>query len=112
MLAGRELKALELRRRELVLRSSINRLTMRVELQQVQAALRPAGQILSLVRTIRPWVLVLAAGAGIFATRSVRHNGSGFSKAMGILKWIQPLLVLWKQFKSSSSATAPQTQPT
>ena len=111
MLGGRELKGLELRRRELLLRSTINRLAIRVELQNVQTALRPAERLLGTVRAARPWLLVLAPLAGIFAARGLRNNGSGFSKAMGVLKWIQPLLALWKQFRSPSTEAAPGTPP-
>ena len=112
MLGGKELKGLELRRRELVLRSTINRLAISVELQNVQTALRPADRIFGLVRAARPWLLVLAPLAGIFAARSLRNNGSVFSKALGVLKWIQPLLVLWKQLRSPSTEAAPGTPPT
>jgi hypothetical protein len=111
MLGGKELKSLELRRRELVLRSAINRLTIGVELQNVQIALRPAERIVGLLRAARPWLVVLAPLAGIFAARSLRNNGSVFSKAMGVLKWIQPLLVLWKQFRPPSTEPAPETPP-
>jgi hypothetical protein len=111
MLGGEELKGLELRRRELVLRSTINRLAIGVELQNVQIALRPAERIVGLVRAARPWLLVLAPLAGIFAARGLRNNGSGLSKVLGILKWIQPLLVLWKQFRSPSAEAAPGTPP-
>src|SRR6266536_587313 len=109
MFGGKELKHLELRRRELVLQSTINRLTMKVELQNLQTTLGPADRIVSSIRALRPWLLVLAPLAGIFAARSLRDNGSGFSKAMGVLKWIQPLLALWKQFRSSSTEAAPDT---
>jgi len=109
MLGGKELKGLELRRRELVLRSAINRLEIMVEVQNVQIALRPAERIVSLVRAARPWLLLLAPLAGIFAARGLRNNGSGFSKVMGVLKWIQPLLALWKQFRPPSTEAAPQT---
>ena len=111
MLGGEELKGLELRRRELVLRSTLNRLAISVELQNVQTALRPAERIVSLVRAARPWLLVLAPLAGIFAARGLRNNGSGFSKALGVLRWIQPLLVLWKQFRSPSAEAAPEKPP-
>ena len=111
MLGGEELKGLELRRRELVLRSTINRLTIRMELQHVQIALRPAERVVGLVRAARPWLLVLAPLAGIFAARSLRNNGSVFSKALGVLKWLQPLLALWKQFRSPSAEAAPETPP-
>ena len=111
MFGGKELKGLELRRRELVLQSTINRLAMRAELRNLETALRPAQRIVSSVRAARPWLLVLAPMAGIFAARGLRNNGSGFSKALGILKWIQPLLVLWKQFRSPSAEAAPRTPP-
>ena len=110
MLGGKELKGLELRRRELVLRSTINRLALSVELQNVQIALRPAERMVSLVRAARPWLLLLAPLAGIFAARSLRKSGSGFSKALGVLKWVQALLALWKQFGSPSTAAAPETR--
>ena len=112
MLGGKELKGLELRRRELALRSAINRLAIRVELQNVQRALHPAERIASSVRAARPWLSVFAPLAGIFAARSLRNNGSGFSKVLGILKWIQPLLVLWKQFRTPSTEAAPESPRT
>jgi len=112
MLGGKELKGLELRRRELVLRSTLNRLAISVELQNMQIALRPAERMVSLVRAARPWLLLLAPLAGIFAARSLRKNSSGFSKALGVLKWIQPLLALWRQFGSPSTEAAPETPPT
>ena len=111
MFGGRKLKGLELRRRELVLQSTINRLAMREELQNLQTALHPAERIVNSVRAVRPWLLVLAPLAGIFAARSLRHNGSGFSKAMAVLKCLQPLLVLWKQFASPATKAAPETAP-
>ena len=111
MFGGRELKNLELRRRELVLQSTLNRLTMRAELQNLQTALRPADRIVSLIRTLRPWLLLLAPLAGIFAARSLRSNGTVFSKAMGVLKWLQALLAVWKQFKSLSTNSVPEPSP-
>jgi len=55
--------------------------------------------------------LLLAPLAGIFAARSLRNNGLGFSKVIGLLKWIQPVLALWKQFSSPSTAAAPEAPP-
>jgi hypothetical protein len=111
MFGGRKLKGLELRRRELVLQSTINRLAMGEELQNLQTALHPAERIVSSVRAVRPWLPLLAPLAGIFAARSLRRNGSGFSKAMAVLKCLQPLLVLWRQFASPSAKAAPETPP-
>jgi hypothetical protein len=112
MFGGKELKSLELRRRELVLRSTVNRLAIRVELQNVQTALRPAERIVGSVRMVKPWLLVLAPLAGILAARSLRNNGSGLSSVMKVLTWMEPLLALWKQFRSASTEAAPETPST
>ena len=112
MFGGKELKSLELRRRELVLQSTINRLTMKVELQNMQSALGPAERIVGLVRAVRPWLLVLAPLAGIFAARGLRGNGSVFWKLMGVLKWVQALLALWNQLKFPSTNATTETPPT
>lgn len=106
----RALRNLELRRRELVLQSAINRLTISVELQNVQTALRPSERIVSSVRAARPWLLLLAPLAGFYVVRSLCSNGSGFSRMIGVLKCIQPLLSLWEQAASSSTAAAPETR--
>ena len=107
MLGGKELKGLELRRRELVLQSTLNRLALRMELHNVQTALRPAESIVSAMRAARPWLMVLAPLAGILAARGLRGNGSGFSKLIGLLKYVQPILALWKQFKTASGEATP-----
>lgn len=109
MFGGKELKGLELRRRELVLQITVNRLAMRAEVQNLQTALYPAERIISSVRAARPWLLVLAPLAGIFAARTVRNNGSGFSKAMGVVRLLQQLVALWNQFRSPSAGAAPET---
>jgi hypothetical protein len=109
MFGRRELKRLELRRRELVLQSTLNRLAVRVELQNIQTALLPAERIVSAVRAARPWLLLLAPLAGIFAARRVRSGGSIFAKAISALKWIQPLLVLWRQFQPGAGGAVRET---
>jgi hypothetical protein len=111
MLGRRELKSLELLERELVLKSAINRLAIKVELQNLETALRPAERVVRAVRAARPWLPVFAPLAGFLAARSLRHNGSVFSKAMGLLKWIQPLLRLWNQIRSHSAEAAPANLP-
>ncbi len=110
MFGRKELKRLELRRRELVLRSTLNRLAIRAELQNIQTALLPAERIVSSVRAARPWLLVLAPLAGIFAARRLRSDGSIFSKAISIMKWVQPLLGLWQQFRPGAGGAARGTR--
>jgi hypothetical protein len=112
MFRGKELKDLERRRRELVLQSTLNRLMIRAELRNVKTALRPVEQIVGSVRALRPWLFVLAPLTGILAGRSLRNNGSGFSKAIGVLKWLHSLLALWKQFRPASTRAVPDTPAT
>lgn len=109
MSVGRRLSRLELRRQELVLRSTIHRLEIGQELQNIQTALRPAERIIDSVRALRPWLLVLAPLAGMLAARSWRDNGSSFSKVLAVLKWIQPLLALGKQIASHIPAPSRET---
>jgi len=111
MFGGKELRALELRRQELVLRSTINRLAIRLELQNMQTALRPAEQVFTSVRAVRPWLLLLAPLAGMLAARGMRGKGGGFSKLVEVLKWIPSLLGLWKQFTAATTGTKPETPP-
>jgi hypothetical protein len=106
MFGGRELKGLELRRRELVLQSTLNRLTIQTDLQQVRTALQPAERIVGSIRAVRPWLLLLAPLAGIFA---VRGNGSGFSRLLALARCLQQLLALWKQFQTPAANTEPET---
>jgi len=103
------LNRLELRRRELVLQSTLNRLTIMEELRNVQTALRPAERIVTSVRAARPWLMLLAPLAGIFAARSLRSNGSGFAKLFGALKYVQPLLALWRQLSSPATNGAAES---
>jgi hypothetical protein len=111
MFGGKELKRLELRRRELVLRSTLNRLAIMEELQDVQAALLPTERIVGSIRKARSWLLLLAPLVAIFATRGLRNNSSGFSKMIEVLKRIQPLLALWKQFRSPAREAERETSP-
>src|SRR6266496_738481 len=100
MFGGKALRGVELPGRDLALQSTINGWAMRVELQNLHTALHPAERIVGSLRAVRPWLLLLAPLAGIFAARSLRGNGSGFSKLMAVLKCLQPLLALWKHFRS------------
>jgi len=109
MFGGRELKGLELRRRELVLQSTLNRLTIQTELLQVRTALQPAERIVGSIRAVRLWLWLLAPLAGIFAVRGVRGNGSGFSKLLALARCLQQFLALWKQFRTPAANTEPET---
>ena len=109
MSGGRELNRLELRRRELVLQSTLNRLAIMQELQNVQAALRPAERVVSSIRAARPWLLLLAPLVGVFAARSLRSSGSGFARLLGMLKYVRPLLAVWRQLSTPGSDGASES---
>jgi hypothetical protein len=111
MLGRKELRELALRRQELVIQSQLNRLTFQIELQNVQTALQPAERLVASVRSARPWLMLLAPLAGVFAARSLGANGGIGSKLLGLLKWVQPMLALWNQFGSPSARPTPEPPP-
>ena len=98
MFSRQELKRLELRRRELVVQSTLNRLAFVEAWQQLETAWRPVERVVSTVRSARPWLLAVAPLAGFIAARRFRRGGSILTKALGVLRWIQPLLAVWRQF--------------
>ena len=111
MPGGRELKQLELRRRELVLQSSLNRLAVRTELRNLRASIEPVQRVAASVRSVRPWLTLLAPLAGMLISRRAKSNGSIVSKAFGILKWTQALIGIVRQFKAHSNGAASEPKP-
>ncbi|HLP77777.1 MAG TPA: YqjK family protein [Candidatus Paceibacterota bacterium] len=109
MPGGKELKQLELRRRELVLESALNRLALRTDMEQIQTALRPAEHAIHFIRAVRPWLPLLTSLARVWLVR--RNNGSGFSRIVRIANCIQPLLSLWKRFTFTPAAAGTETPP-
>lgn len=108
MLGGRELKQLEVRRRELVLQSTLNRLAVRTELQNLHASLQPVQRVASSIRSVRPWLTLLAPLAGMLLGGRGRGNGSITSRVIGILKWTQALLGIVRQLKHLDGAAPGQ----
>jgi hypothetical protein len=114
MLGQRKIKELAFRRRQLVIQSELNRVLLQVELRNVQTALQPVNRLVSTVRSVPSWLLLLAPFAGIFISRRLRTDGGIGSRILGLVKWIQPLTSLWNRFnrfRSESSDSPAEPAP-
>ncbi|MGA2245384.1 MAG: hypothetical protein ABSH48_10320 [Verrucomicrobiota bacterium] len=83
---------LRLRKQALLVESELNRIALRLQYQQLQAA--TAG-LCGKVETVGRWWPLMPV-AGFFAARLFRRPGSAFGRAVSALKWLQPLYALWR----------------
>jgi hypothetical protein len=109
MLGGDEIENLQWRKRALVLESSLHRVALKANWEEVRAATawaRSAGQTF---RQVRPWLLLLAPLAGLLAVRNPDHSRGLLTRALSALKWIRPLLGAWERLQSALAEG--QTRP-
>jgi hypothetical protein len=111
MLGQRKIKELAFRRRQLVIQSELNRVLLQVELRNVQTALQPVNRLVSTVRSVPSWLLLLAPFAGIFISRRLCSDDGIGSRILGLIKWIQPLTSLWNRFRSRSGDSPAEPAP-
>jgi hypothetical protein len=96
---GREaIVELQLRKRTLVIESELNRLALQTEWQHVRAATDWVSQAGQWVRRANPWLAVLAPLLGVLTARTLPREGGIVGRALGLLKWVRPLLALWQSF--------------
>ncbi len=107
MLGRQILDDLDARKRALVLESELNRLKLRVEWRQVQAATAWVSDGVRACRQASPWLLRLAPLAGFFAARTFRRSGSVSGKLLRLARWIGPLHSLWKSLAPSLEKLRP-----
>lgn len=97
MFGREELAELELRKRALVIESELNRLALRNDWQHLCTATQWVGHMAQWWRQANPWLTLLAPLAGVMTARTVmRGEGGIVSRALGLLKWVRPLLALWR----------------
>lgn len=102
MFGREELAELELRKRALVIESELNRLALRNDWQQVCEATQWIARVSHWWQQANPWLLLLAPVAGVVTARRVMHGEGGIiSRAFGLLKWVRPILGLWRSFMTT-----------
>jgi len=90
------MKALELRKKTLLLESDVNRLTLHAELERLSDAAHELKQ------RITPWALVLAPVAGLTIARRWRRTSGGVGLMPKVLALAPTLIRLWRAWASST----------
>jgi hypothetical protein len=102
MFVRKELEPLRLQKQALLLESSLNRLTLQAEWQNLRQAGRRLTKPAQAFGNVNPWLLFLAPVAGFLAVRSLRRQDSLLSRATSLLKWAAPLYRVWTRFRAKS----------
>jgi hypothetical protein len=99
-MVGREaLDELQARKRALVLESSLNRLALQADWEDVRAAAGWMGSASRAFRQVRPWLLLLAPLAGLLVARASGQPRGLFRRLLSVLRWVRPLLGAWGGLK-------------
>jgi len=102
---GREIMDdLEVRKRTLVLESTLNRMAFAAEWQNLRVATDWASQAAQTARQLKPWLPLLAPLAGILAVRGTQKQVGMVSRLFSMLKWARKLRSIWKNVSSATSA--------
>jgi hypothetical protein len=109
-MAGKEMTALQLRKKALLLESDLNRLRLRADIEQLHEATDITRNLRNLGERIGPWIKTLAPLAGIMAAFSLRRRssegGGFFQKALALA----PVLIrLWRAFSKPSKEPKPES---
>ena len=95
-MAGKEnLTELSLRKQALIVESELNRLTLRVEIDQLRAAAAGIGR----GAKAGGWLSLLAPLAGIWFMRRFRRRESAPDRTTSVLRSLLSLYALWKNFR-------------
>jgi hypothetical protein len=89
------------RKLALVIESDLNRLALRIDLQNLRAAATPLENVAAAARRIRRWLLPLAPLAGLLAARIVRKRSGVLGKLVSLVRWVSLGLAVWRQFSAA-----------
>ena len=103
MLGRKDIDALQLRKRALLLESELNRLACVAEWSNVRAATAWVGEAAQTWHQFKPWLMLLAPLAGVLAGRGARRPAGAVSRVFTILKWARTLQSIWRHVASTAS---------
>ena len=96
MLGREELEKLAAEKQALLVESSLNRLALQAEFQNLRSTSGWMKTAAGGAGKFSPLLLLLAPVAGFLLARSVRGSRSWLGRSAAALKWIAPLYGLWR----------------
>jgi hypothetical protein len=106
VLGRKELDKLNLHKQSLLLESSLNRLALQAELQNLRSATAWVSEVTHASRGLSPLLLLLAPLAGFLLARGSRQSDSWLSRIVAAARWVGPLYRLWRGFSASREPQA------
>jgi len=101
-MAGKQMTALQLRKKALLLESDLNRLRLRAEIAQLGEAADLMRNFKGLGERIGPWATTLAPLAGIVTALGLRRSSEGMGFLRKTLTIAPALFRLWRAFTTLS----------
>ena len=98
---------LELRKRALVIECDLDRLAIRTEWEHVCAATEWTNHFTRVWRQANPWLVLIAPLAGLLTARTMRGEGGIVRRLLGMLKYIQPLMTIWRSVMGTPAQERP-----
>ncbi len=98
MLGTRTIEEVRNRKEALLLESSLNRLKLQAELQNLRLSINPVSGLAGKTRGVLPWLMLLAPVIGFFVSRRARQRGSITSRLGSLFKLAVPLYRVWHRF--------------
>jgi hypothetical protein len=108
-MAGKQITALQLRKKALMLESDLNRLRLRAEIEQLHEAADITRNLKMLGERIGRWGTVLAPLAGLaFGLRGSSEGGGFLRKTLALAP---TLIRLWRAFARPAKEPEPEVGP-
>jgi hypothetical protein len=98
--AGLEL--LNRRKRTLLTESELNRLALRLELENLRAATAGFDGARAAAQRAGPWLVPAAAVVGLLAARFLPGRWGALGKLTSALGWLSPALALWRHWRQTA----------
>ena len=105
MLGREELERLAAEKQALLVESSLNRLALQAEFQNLRSASGWMKAAAGGAGRFTPLLLLLAPVAGFLLARRARGSGSWLGRSVTALKWIAPLYGVWRGFSGRRRKT-------
>ena len=102
MAARQRLELLKQRKQALVAESELNRLTLRLELENIHASTRRISHVVATGFRMGPWLLPLVSLIGLIAGRAARKRSQALISVAAAARLLPRVLGWWRRFAGDS----------